>query len=289
MCTFSLVRLSRRDTNQLPCGCSPQQQCTPTTGRAPVPPTRANQYQSSRSRIKSGLLHHLDQKQAHIVMSMNTTTITTALLHREVQPSHKQWRRTFTQAKKQNPMPLEKMKQLIHGKTQLWYFKNPIIRWRFPLKLPPCLWTHASLVLGGFRGGHGKANVLGAVRAPCRHAPYGRPHAGTCIVVLGTCEMSAPLCKGFWLCHYRPYPGFLRFLSLRFLRCRLVSLTSVLKDSVSAADSSFNGTPWCVCPVLISSLSVLLEEYGPISRGAGSPDASPVSSSLSMGTIPKDD
>ena len=22
----------------------------------------------------------------------------------------------------------------------------------------------------------------------------------TCIVVLGTCEMSAPLCKGYWLC-----------------------------------------------------------------------------------------
>ena len=101
--------------------------------------------------------------------------------------------------------------------------------------------------------------------------------------------MSATLCKGYWLCHYRPCPGFLRFLSLCFLRCRLVSLTSVLKDSVSAADSSFNSTPWCVCTVLISSLSVLLEEYGPISRGAGSPDASPVSSSLSMGTIPKDD
>ena len=101
--------------------------------------------------------------------------------------------------------------------------------------------------------------------------------------------MSVPLCKGFWLWHYRPCPGFLRFLSLRFLRCRLVSLTSVLKDSVSAADSALDSTPWCVCPVLISSLSVLLEEYGPISRGAGSPDASPVSSSLSMGTIPRDD
>ena len=58
---------------------------------------------------------------------------------------------------------------------------------------------------------------------------------------------------------------------------------------MSAADSALDNTPWCVCPVLISSLSVLLEEYGPISRGAGSPDASPVSSSLSMGTIPKDD
>ena len=101
--------------------------------------------------------------------------------------------------------------------------------------------------------------------------------------------MSAPLCKGYWLCHYRPCPGFLRFLSLRFLRCRLVSLTSVLKDSVSSADSALDCTPWCVCPVLISSLSVLLEEYGPISRGAGSPDASLVNSSLSMGTIPKDD
>ena len=101
--------------------------------------------------------------------------------------------------------------------------------------------------------------------------------------------MSAPLCKGYWLCHHRPCPGFLCFLSLRFLRCRLVSLTSVLKDSVSAADSPFSSTPWCVCPVLISSLSVLLEEYGPFSRGAGSPDASPVNSSLSRGTIPKDD
>ena len=101
--------------------------------------------------------------------------------------------------------------------------------------------------------------------------------------------LTAPLCRGYPLCHYRPCPGFLRFLSLRFLRCRLVSLTSVLKDSVSAADSALDSTPWCVCPVLISSLSVLLEEYGPISRGAGSPDASPVSSSLSMGTIPKDD
>ena len=110
-----------------------------------------------------------------------------------------------------------------------------------------------------------------------------------CIAVLGACGMSVPLCKGFWLWHYRPRPGFLRFLSLRFLRCRLVSLTSVLKDSVSAADSALDSTPWCVCPVLISSLSVLLEEYGPISRGAGSPDASPVSSSLSMGTIPRDD
>ena len=78
-------------------------------------------------------------------------------------------------------------------------------------------------------------------------------------------------------------------LSLRFLRCRLVSLTSVLKNSVCAADSSFNKPPRCVCPVLMSSLSVLLGAYDPISRGAGSPDASPVSSSLSMGTIPKDD
>ena len=103
------------------------------------------------------------------------------------------------------------------------------------------------------------------------------------------CEVSAPLCRGYWFCHYRPCPEFLRFLSLRFLRCRLVSLTSVLKDSVCAADSALDSTPWFVCPVLISSLFVLLEEYGPISRGAGSPDASPVSSSLSMGTIPKED
>ena len=102
-------------------------------------------------------------------------------------------------------------------------------------------------------------------------------------------SLTAPLCRGFWLCLYRPCPGFLRFLSLRFLRCRLVSLTSVLKDSVSAADSALDNTPWCACPVLISSLSVLLEEYGAVSRGAGSPDASPFSSSLSMGTIPKDD
>ena len=101
--------------------------------------------------------------------------------------------------------------------------------------------------------------------------------------------MSAPVCKGYRVCHYRPCPEFLLFVSLRFLRCRLVSLTSVLKDSVSAADGSFNKPPWCVCPVPMSSLSVLLEEYGPISRGAGSPDASLVSSSLSMGTIPKDD
>ena len=77
--------------------------------------------------------------------------------------------------------------------------------------------------------------------------------------------------------------------SLLALSCRLVSLTSVLKDIVSAADSALDSTPWCVCPVLTFSLSVLLEEYGPISRGAGSPDASPVSSSLSMGTIPRDD
>ena len=66
----------------------------------------------------------------------------------------------------------------------------------------------------------------------------------TCIAVLGACGMSVPLCKGFWLWHYRPCPGFLRFLSLRFLRCRLVSLTSVLKDSVSAADSALDSTPW---------------------------------------------
>ena len=63
----------------------------------------------------------------------------------------------------------------------------------------------------------------------------------------------------------------------------------MLKDSVSAADNSFNKPPWCVCPILMSSLSELLEVYGPIPRGGGSPDASPVSSSLSMGTIPKDD
>ena len=68
-----------------------------------------------------------------------------------------------------------------------------------------------------------------------------------------------------------------------------MSLTSVLKDSVSAADSSSNKYPWCVCPVLMSSLSELLEVYDPIPRGVGSPDASPVSSSLSMGTIPRDD
>ena len=64
----------------------------------------------------------------------------------------------------------------------------------------------------------------------------------TCMVVLGTCEMSAPLCKGHWLCHYRPCPGFLRFLSLRFLRCLLVSLTSVLET---------------VCPLLTSQSTAL--------------------------------
>ena len=39
----------------------------------------------------------------------------------------------------------------------------------------------------------------------------------------------------------------------------------------------------------MSSLPELLELYDSIPRGAGSPEASPVSSSLSMGTIPRDD
>ena len=42
-----------------------------------------------------------------------------------------------------------------------------------------------------------------------------------------------------------------------------MSLTSVLKDSVSAADSALDSTPWCMCPVLISPLSV------PYARGGG--------------------
>ena len=92
-------------------------------------------------------------------------------------------------------------------------------------------------------------------------------------VELETCEISTPECRGYKFCHYRPYPRFLLFLSFRLLRCRLVSLTSVLEDSVSAADSSFNKPPWCVCLVLMSSLSELLEVYGPIPRGAVSPDA----------------
>ena len=112
-------------------------------------------------------------------------------------------------------------------------------------------------------------------------------HAG--IAGRETCEISATECRGYRFCHYRPCPGFLLFLSFRFLHCVLMSLTSVLKDSASAVDSAFSKPPWCVCPVLMSSPSEQLGVYGPIPRGAGSPDASPISSSLSMGTIPRDD
>ena len=84
----------------------------------------------------------------------------------------------------------------------------------------------------------------------------------TCIAALGTCEMSAPLCKGYWLCHYQPCPGFLRFLSLRFLCCRLVSLTSVLKDSGGGAMRQRklgSHTPPCHRRMVITTLfSVLL-------------------------------
>ena len=138
------------------------------------------------------------------------------------------------------------------------------------------------LTQGASRAGFWRAAALYDKRLP--PPSFRLPHVG-----LETCETSALECRGYRFGHYRPCPGFLLFLSFRFLRCRLVSLTSVLKDTVSAADSSFNKPPWCVCPVLVSSLSELLEVYGPIPRGAGSPHASPNSSSLSMGTIPKDD
>ena len=45
----------------------------------------------------------------------------------------------------------------------------------------------------------------------------------------------------------------------------------------------------CMYPAPISSLPELHELHESISCGAGSPEASPVSSSLSMGTIPRDD
>ena len=112
-------------------------------------------------------------------------------------------------------------------------------------------------------------------------------HAG--IFGLETCEISASECGGSRLCCHRPRPGLLLFLSLRLLRCRLVSVTSVLKDSVSAAHSSSNKPPICLRPAPMSSLLELLELHDSIPRGAGSPEASPVSSSLSMGTIPRND
>ena len=102
-----------------------------------------------------------------------------------------------------------------------------------------------------------------------------QPHSTRMHCEIVDSEIFAPECRGYRFCHYRPCPGFLLFLSFRFLRCRLVSLTSVPKDSVSAADSSFNKSPWCVCPVRMSSLSELLEVYGPMPRGAGSPGCFP--------------
>ena len=59
------------------------------------------------------------------------------------------------------------------------------------------------------------------------------------------------------------------------LHCRLVSLSSVLKDRVSAADSSSNKPPICLCPAPMSSLPELLEWHDSIPRGAGCTEASP--------------
>ena len=86
----------------------------------------------------------------------------------------------------------------------------------------------------------------------------------------------------------RPCPGFLLFLNFRLLRRRLVSLTSVLKDSESASDISSPHSPIFMCPAPVSSLPELDELHDSVPRGAASPDASPISSSLSMGTKPKD-
>ena len=96
-------------------------------------------------------------------------------------------------------------------------------------------------------------------------------------------------CGDHGLRRQRPCLGFLFFLNFRLLRCRLVSLTSVLKDSVSAADISSTHPPTRMYPASISSLPELNELHDSVPRGAGSPEASPVSSSLSMGTMPRDD
>ena len=45
----------------------------------------------------------------------------------------------------------------------------------------------------------------------------------------------------------------------------------------------------CMCPPPMSSLPELHELHDSVPRGVGSPEASPVKSLLSMGTIPRDD
>ena len=100
---------------------------------------------------------------------------------------------------------------------------------------------------------------------------------------------SASECRGHGLWCERPCPGFLLFLNFRILHCRLVSLTSVLKDSVSSADISSTNPARCIFSAPISSLPELHELRESIPPGASSPEASPFSSSLSMGTIPRDD
>ena len=70
-----------------------------------------------------------------------------------------------------------------------------------------------------------------------------------------------------------------------------MSLTSVLKDWDSDSvcrDISSPRHPVCMYPTPNSSLPELQESHDSVPCGVGSPDASPVISSLSMGTIPGD-
>ena len=77
------------------------------------------------------------------------------------------------------------------------------------------------------------------------------------------------------------------FLNFRLLHCRLVSLTSVLRDWDSDSVCCDISPPHSVCmyPIPDSSLPEL---HDSVPCGAGCPDASPIISSLSMGTKPRD-
>ena len=77
------------------------------------------------------------------------------------------------------------------------------------------------------------------------------------------------------------------FLNFRLLRCRLVSLTSVLKDWDSDSVCCDISPPHSVC-MYPNPDSSLPELHDSAHCGATSPDTSPVISSLSMGTKPRD-
>ena len=131
-----------------------------------------------------------------------------------------------------------------------------------------------------------RQNAMLTSRFPCVRTQISGVQAFACMKPV---EIPRSRCMDRGTGFQQPCPGFLLFRNFRLSCCRLVSLPSVVKDSESASDISSPHSPICTCPAPISSVPQLHPLHNSVPRAAGSPEASPVSSSPSMSTMPKDD